>query len=253
MSKFIKFYALIALSLVIVLFPIKESYSQPYSLNLVADTQTPIPGGFGTFDILSDPVSLDTVESEAFLGSANPSQGIYTNVGGGVILVADEGTPIPGGSGSFTNFNNPVSLGGGDVAFRGVGSGQRGIYTSIGGTLALVADLSTPIPGGSGNFTNFGNPVSLGGGDVAFRGVGSGQRGIYNAILQDQAPVINGFNGRTNRLIKNRHNKISISGVTPNKKAWLFWGFKRGTFTINGGKCGGTELKINPNQLIAKL
>ena len=66
--------------------------------------------------------------------------------------------------------------------------------------------------------------------------------------------VINSFNkGGNNQLIKNRHNKISISGVTPKKKAWLFLGFKMGTFTINGGKCDGTELRINPNQLIAKL
>jgi hypothetical protein len=65
---------------------------------LVADTQTPIPGGFSVFDDLGNPVSLDTIESEAFLGIANPAEGIYTNVGGSVVLVADENTAIPGGT-----------------------------------------------------------------------------------------------------------------------------------------------------------
>jgi len=55
------------------------------------------------------------------------------------------------------------------VVFEGFGSsGQRGIYTFIAGTLGVVADLSTAIPGGSGTFDFLGSPVSLGGGDVIF-------------------------------------------------------------------------------------
>ena len=40
--------------------------------------------------------------------------------------------------------------------------------------LGVVADLNTPIPGGSGNFTGFGFSPSLDGGNVAFFGFGSG-------------------------------------------------------------------------------
>ncbi|CAN0523241.1 unnamed protein product, partial [Scytosiphon promiscuus] len=66
-----------------------------------------------------------------------------------VTPVADKNTMIPGGTGNFTSFLPPVPIGGDDVAFLGRGSSdQEGIYTSIGGTLAVVADLNTIIPGG---------------------------------------------------------------------------------------------------------
>ena len=48
--------------------------------------------------------------------------------------------------------------------------------------IVVIADLNTPIPGGSGNFTSFGS-TSLDGGNVAFRGLGSGQDGILPATV----------------------------------------------------------------------
>ncbi|GJM14763.1 MAG: hypothetical protein DHS20C13_00900 [Thermodesulfobacteriota bacterium] len=46
--------------------------------------------------------------------------------------------------------------------------------------LQMVADKNTPIPGGKGNFDYFDvRFVSIGGGAVAFRGVGLDQDGIY--------------------------------------------------------------------------
>ncbi|MEK6224246.1 MAG: hypothetical protein N2A97_05215, partial [Thermodesulfobacteriales bacterium] len=149
-SKFVFFFSEVFRSFAVTLLVVSAfalsstASSQAYTLDLVADQQTPIPSGFGAFDELTDPVSLDTLESEAFIGSANPAQGIYTEIGGSLMLVADENTPVPGGgSGNFFGFGNPVSLGGGDVAFTGLGSsGQNGIYTYIAGTLALVAEKS---------------------------------------------------------------------------------------------------------------
>lgn len=151
-------------------------------LAVVADLSTSIPGGTGNFTTIAFPVSLGG-DDVAFLGRGSSSQvGIYTSIGGTLSVVADLSTPIPGGTGNFTLLDAPVSLGGGDIAFVGVGLTQGGIYTSIGGTLAVVADLSTPIPGGTGNFTSLDEPVSLGGGDVVFRGLGTGQEGIYTFI-----------------------------------------------------------------------
>src|SRR5688572_2231798 len=50
--------------------------------------------------------------------------------------------------------------------------------------LIKVADTSTPIPNGTGNFTSFDHaPIISGGGSVAFRGLGAGQEGIYAGIF----------------------------------------------------------------------
>ena len=67
--------------------------------------------------------------------------------------MADVNTAIPAGRGNFTNFSSVVSLSGANMAFRGVGSGEDGIYFSSGGSLKRVADLTTSIPGGTGTFT----------------------------------------------------------------------------------------------------
>ena len=124
------------------------------------------------------------------------------------VKVADLNTAIPGGSGNFTTFvpRNPVtpSIDGSNVAFFGAGSGgQQGIYVSIPqepiipGNPVRIADTSTAIPGGTGNFTSFTHPGPfapspvISGNNVAFFGAGSGgQQGIYRVIPQD--PIVPG-------------------------------------------------------------
>ncbi len=54
-------------------------------------------------------------------------------------------------------------------------------------------------------------------------------------------------------LLKNTHNSIFITGVTPDNKAAVYWSFKKGNGVIGGGKCVGTELGIKPFALLAKL
>ena len=67
-----------------------------------------------------------------------------------IAVIADRNTAIPGGSGNFFGFDFP-SLDGRNVAFRGEGSGQKGIYTDsrigteFGGGLGVVADENTAI------------------------------------------------------------------------------------------------------------
>jgi hypothetical protein len=93
-------------------------------------------------------------------------------------VIADTGTAIPGGSGDFTSFSDPA-LSAGQVAFLGEGTGgQSGIYRDGIGALVVVADESTAIPGGSGDFTEF-NGFALDGGSVALDGFGAGSHGLY--------------------------------------------------------------------------
>ncbi|MGZ5044133.1 MAG: DUF7453 family protein [Methylobacter sp.] len=142
-----------------------------------------IPDGTGKFTSFGDPSLSGNLV--AFVGTgSNSEKGIYTkgiNTMDQLLSVAvDINTPIPGGTGNFANFGKP-SLYGNKFAFRGSDSNDLpGIYTGkIGDALNVVADASTPIPGGTGKFNSFGDP-SLSGNWVAFFGANSnGGGGIY--------------------------------------------------------------------------
>jgi hypothetical protein len=158
----------------------------------IADMATLIPGGTGAFTALPQEPSISG-NNVVFLGNGSAGQqGIYrAAIGSAPLKVADLATAIPGGSGNFTSFipGNPVApaIDGTKVAFFGAGSGgQQGIYVSlpqdpsIPGNPVEVADKSTAIPSGTGNFTGFGD-VSISATDVAFLGNGAnGQQGIYD-------------------------------------------------------------------------
>ena len=154
----------------------------------VVDTNTPIPGGVGNFTALNEP-SLDGGDV-AFAGFGSSVQrGVYVKEAGGVLrVVANKSTPIPGGTANFLNLDAP-SIQGGNTVFRGsAGSffSEGGFYSDLGGTLRVVADKNTPIPGGVGNFEHtitdvgFARHSLLDGNSIVFTGRGSsGQRGLY--------------------------------------------------------------------------
>jgi hypothetical protein len=153
------------------------------NLHAIVDPSTPIPNGVGNFQAYSMFYSF-SAGHVAFCGTGSGGQdGIYTNLGGSISIVADTHTPIPGGVGNFMSFGSFNDLDHGQIALVGSGSnGQTGIYTNIGGTLSVVADTHTAIPGGTGNFTSFAS-ISLSQGNLAFVGFGSnGQNGIYTNI-----------------------------------------------------------------------
>jgi len=128
--------------------------------------------------------------------------------GYGIEKVADSRTAIPAGTGNFVEFGIP-SIRGGTVAFRADGDmGQKGVYASVGGTLRKVADLNTPCPGGSGNFTFFLRAISeevsvSADGSVAFVGRSVDRSGIYTnqagplSILVDDTFPVPGKPGST--------------------------------------------------------
>jgi hypothetical protein len=167
-------------------------------LTIVANTSSAIPSGTGNFSTFVD-MSVSGSEV-AFYGTGSSNQrGVYagTTGGGPLTRVADRNTAIPNGSGTFLFAFQP-SVSGSAVAFMGVGGtgsgaqfSQEGIYvgSTSGGPVSVVADFSTPIPGGIGTFTSlFQNGpagLSLSGSTVAFRGLGSnGQDGIYMGSIE---------------------------------------------------------------------
>jgi len=64
---------------------------------------------------------------------------------------------------------------------------------------------------------------------------------------------IDGVNSGRNYLFLNALNTITISNVTPNGKVALVWGFKKGNTIVGGAKCNGTDLRINPWQVLGIL
>lgn len=141
------------------------------AVHVVADTTMLVPGQTDTFYSFGIPsISGGNV---AFTGTYGPTpdsrkEGIYKSVGGTLSMVADADTPIPGGTGTFTHYQGAVSLDGEDLGFRGMKLDQDGVYTSIGGSLSMVADKHTSVPGGTGNFNWFWHP-SFDEGSVAFQ------------------------------------------------------------------------------------
>jgi hypothetical protein len=108
--------------------------------------------------------------------------GIFTDISGTLAVLVDTCTAIPGGTGNFKYFDIFTPFNGTSGAFIGFGSeGQTGVYSNVGG-LHVIANTTTPIPGGVGNFTSFGG-LNLDGPNVVFIGFGSnGQTGIYTDV-----------------------------------------------------------------------
>jgi hypothetical protein len=181
--------------------------SPTITFRLAADTSTAIPGGTGSFttffsptDLVHPPAPCISFGAVAFFGAGTGQQGVYMVPPGSLISVADLATAIPGGSGTFTSFSPQPSIGpvagcpGGcskSVAILGYGeAGQQGIYMIPPGPPCKMADVSTAIPGGAGNFVAFSPPSAVSeppgcpGGcakTVAALAFGeSGQQGIYS-------------------------------------------------------------------------
>jgi hypothetical protein len=94
------------------------------------------------------------------------------------------GTAVPGKTGvQFRNFGHmPVLDANGGIVFFGQGTDSLdGIYKRVGGSLDVVADTNTLIPGGGGaTFASFGTQVATADGSVVFLGFNSaGGGGLY--------------------------------------------------------------------------
>ena len=200
----------VALALVIVLTvlvapPARRSFAAPPSgapfvtFTQVADSSTAIPDGAGTFTDFPYSPALDAGNVTLFGTGVDGQQGVYRfvppnpTVPPNPIKVADLNTAIPDGAGNFTGFAGAPTISGDAVAFLGTGvGGQQGIYRFVPPNPIKVADLSTPIPNGTGLFTNF-TPVDpcIYLNKLVFIGDGSGgQQGVYLVDVLPMPPPI---------------------------------------------------------------
>lgn len=149
------------------------------SLNVVADINTTVPGGTGKF---RDVAPFCLVDGRVVFSGGDEAgkSGLYSHGEAGILTVTDQSMHIPGGPGNFRGFS-VASFDGYNVIFAQDGPGQHnGIYLRYGGSLRVLADVATPIPGGSGTFERFGDPHGLKGSDTAFNAFGpAGQNGVY--------------------------------------------------------------------------
>lgn len=102
-------------------------------------------------------------------------EGILAYRAGTFYTVADLDTPVPGGPGNFTWFDLDVSVDGDLVAFEAEdGDGNPGVYVGnlVTGTVQVVANAQTTIPGTGSTFTAFhpSSSASVSAGRVAFVG-----------------------------------------------------------------------------------
>jgi hypothetical protein len=113
----------------------------------IADTSTAVPGGSGAFESFLG-LDLDA-DQIVFRASGDTEVGLYLGSGGALSVIADGATDVPGGSGTFTGFASNPSLSGGAVAFAGSGAAnQFGIYSTLGGELAVVVDAASALEPG---------------------------------------------------------------------------------------------------------
>ncbi|HLX07762.1 MAG TPA: hypothetical protein VKY89_07845 [Thermoanaerobaculia bacterium] len=155
---------------------------------VVANSSTPIPGGGGTFNYFDGAMATEGGGITFFAsrtGSPPAGVGIYTVKGSGIFTIANTSTSVPGAGGTFSAFAAPAASAD-RVVFHAQGSaGSDGIYQRAGqGSLQVVADLGTPVPGGHGTFqTFFLNSPSASGDDVAFlAGYENSKFGIFARV-----------------------------------------------------------------------
>ncbi|MCG8460409.1 MAG: hypothetical protein MI919_29355, partial [Holophagales bacterium] len=156
------------------------------------------PGSAETFDKFSEQPAWDGQTAAFWANSSGsvPWQGIYAwDATGGLRVLVDRATPIPGSTDTFAGFSKQLDIDGGLVAFFGVDpQGREGLYTvdAATGALAVVADVNTPATGPGGvavSLARFGyGAPSIVGSEVAF--VALDQNGANGAIyLRDATGV----------------------------------------------------------------
>ncbi len=203
-------------------------------LRAVADTSTLMPGSGIPFMEFGPP-SLDQ-ENVAFIGWNGDIEGVYADIGG-LVVIAYSSMPVPGSAGTFEGFGrseySKPSIEGDQVAFLGYatlpsGWEESGVYAGNHESLRVVADERTPVPGGQGNFTQFGTDggPAMSDGRIAFwaRGVHTTEKpyaGIFAefndtdsliTIVDSQTPAPDG--GLFSDYFGDDHTAPTISGTT---------------------------------------
>ncbi|MCA9242385.1 MAG: hypothetical protein KDA32_00410 [Phycisphaerales bacterium] len=152
----------------------------PVTFTRIVQTGDTIPGTTETyFDLKRPAASGDKI---AWVGSGATVDGVFGRFGGMDRVIARDGTPIPGGTGTFLSGSFTFSLAkldGNDVAFRATGAGgQQGIYATFdNGPLFRVVDKTTTIPGTALQYNNLMQPY-LSNEEIAFSNDLFGDRAV---------------------------------------------------------------------------
>jgi hypothetical protein len=186
----------------------------------IVDSNTLMPGqqvnffGFtgGAIGPIGPSVSGNHV---AFFGYGQNWQGIYLNVDGNLVRIADRNTLAPGSNSGLSNFvpdsglNVEPAIDGLNVAFRAArAGGVQGLYVSFDGALTKVVETSDRVPGGTGVFSSF-RSMALAANNVVFWAFDAANRpGLYQWNGRFLKRLIGGgdiINGKTvNSLLFSR-------------------------------------------------
>jgi hypothetical protein len=158
-----------------------------FSFTRIAAVGDTAPDGSGTYTGFAG-LPATSGDSIAFIArESSGRQTIYVDSGGARQAVVDSNAPVPGGTDAFTGFGN-LCLDGPDLLFLGRGGSiqlsgsevmQQGVYVYADGVVRTIADINTPVPGGSGNF-RFPTAAWIADGFVTFTGSDEAQsQGVY--------------------------------------------------------------------------
>ena len=116
-------------------------------VGFIADTNTPIPGGQGTFTRVANP-SIDGT-NVAFLDYFNPNlsgrAAVYARLGGSLLPIAVPGTVLPGGG--IVEYCDSAAISGDSVAFIAYTATDRGIFVWRSGQIQTVIRSGTKLAG----------------------------------------------------------------------------------------------------------
>jgi len=170
---------------------------------VLVDTNTSKPEG-GTYVGYDQTVKLAATGllfTEIIPNTIPTAAGIYEIPSGSSVpvLVANQQTAVPNGSGSFQGYLG-IDWDGGEVAFSGLTSLGPFLYAATSpSTVRVIVDWSTPMPDG-GTFSGVANPVAYEGGTFVFEGYGGGGIGLFtsqNGVISTVLKAGDQLNGRT--------------------------------------------------------
>ncbi len=177
-------------------------------LRVITDTNTPVPGGSGTFANPGPPSGArPSIDGENIVFTTTFPGGVYAYINGALRVIADDDTPAPGTSGTFGGFPVGPVISGENVAFGAGTNIGVGIFAYIDEVMQLIANRDTPIPGHEEttfqgfdlidrpNFDGEGVRPSISGENVVFFGDANVPLkhhvdGIYARIVESPIPTV---------------------------------------------------------------
>jgi hypothetical protein len=154
------------------------------SVRVVADPNTPVPGGTGTFNFLPDEdFGINNGVVAITAGATSPGTlGVYADINGTLSVIADGNTPAPDGSGNF-DIASFSGMNGSDVAFSAFNATVDGEFLNSGGTITSIIDSDTLIPGSTETFSfPYGEVDVAAGTYVIVSGPDYSQTGLYSNV-----------------------------------------------------------------------